>query len=46
MNFYDLNGKLIKGAQSGFLTEDKKEKKLSSNPVGSLIDKPLSDETN
>jgi len=45
INFYDLNGKLIKGAQSGFLTEDKKEKKLSSNPVGSLIDKPLSDET-
>ena len=23
MNFYDLNGKLIKGAQSGLLTEDK-----------------------
>ena len=28
MNFYDLNGKLIKGAQSGLLKEDKKEKEL------------------
>jgi len=42
INFYDLNGKLIKGAQSGFLIEDKKE--ISGNPTGSLIDKPLSND--
>jgi hypothetical protein len=28
------------------LGEDKNKKELTSNPVGSLIDKPLSDETN
>lgn len=36
MNFYDLNGKLIKGAQSGFLTEDKKESTTVNIPKQDL----------